>query len=98
MSQITVVANAKVKKEFINEVYLEIKKLHKATHANDKGCIQYDAHKNIEDENVFTFIETWASIEDLEEHSKKEHFLDFVKNIEGKIESLEVNKLIKQNI
>ena len=98
MSQIVVVANIKVKEEFVNEIYTELTKIYKATHANDKGCIQYELHRNVEDKNSFTFIETWETIPDLEAHAQKEHFLDFVKSVEGKIESLEINKLIKETI
>ena len=98
MSQIVVVANIKVKEEFVDKIYVELKKIYKATHANDKGCLQYELHRNAEDKNSFTFIETWETISDLEAHAQKEHFLDFVKSVEGKVENLEINKLIKENI
>jgi quinol monooxygenase YgiN len=93
-----IVANIKVKEEFTQEIYKELLKIHQATHANDKGCIQYDLHRSIDDKNSFTFIETWETGLDLDEHMKQEHFLSFVKNAEGKLESLEINKLIKEDI
>ncbi|MEZ4694045.1 MAG: hypothetical protein R2837_08680 [Aliarcobacter sp.] len=32
-------------------------KLYKATHEFDEGCIQYDLHVKIYDEDSFTFVE-----------------------------------------
>ncbi len=96
MKNIVIIATLKIKKEFKDEVYHELVKLHEATHKYDKGCIQYDLHRDIDDENSFTFIETWENKEFLSAHEKKEHFQNFVSNIEKKIDSLTINKLIKQ--
>jgi quinol monooxygenase YgiN len=95
MKNIVIVATVKVKDGFKDEVYNELVKLHEATHKNDEGCIQYDLHKDLEDENSFIFIETWQSSELLSEHEKKEHFLTFVSKIENKIDGLTINKLEK---
>ncbi|MFT5874971.1 MAG: quinol monooxygenase YgiN [Clostridium sp.] len=95
MKNIVIIASIKAKSEFKDEVYNELIKLHEATHANDKGCIQYDMHKNLEDENSFTFIETWENAELLDAHMKKEHFLSFVKSVDKKLENLEITKLEK---
>jgi quinol monooxygenase YgiN len=95
MKNIVIVATVKVKDGFKDEVYSELLKLHEATHKHDEGCIQYDLHKDLEDENSFTFIETWESAELLSEHEKKEHFLTFVSKIENKIDGLTINKLEK---
>lgn len=96
MAQIVIVAKVTIKKEFTNEVYPLLESLHKSTNENDFGCIQYDLHKDLEDENSFTFIETWENAELLEAHMQKEHFISFVKKVEGKLENLEINKLEKQ--
>ncbi len=95
MKKIVVVATVKVKDEFKEEVYNELSNLHEATHKYDEGCIQYDLHKNLDDENSFTFVETWQNANLLEEHMKKEHFLKFAQSIDGKLESLDIQKLEK---
>lgn len=98
MSKIIIVAKITIKKEFTNEVYPLLESLHKSTHENDFGCIQYDLHKDLENENCFTFIETWENAGFLEEHMQKEHFLSFVKSVENKLVNLEINKLEKKEI
>ncbi len=95
MSKITIVAKIKIKEEFTNEIYPLLVDLHKNTHKNDHGCIQYDLHKDINDKNSFTFIETWENSEFLDIHMSKEHFQLFVKKTENKLENLDITKLEK---
>ena len=98
MNKIVIVAKLKVKKEFFDEVYKELIKLHTNTHKYDEGCIQYDLHEDIEDKYSFTFIETWENEESLSKHEKKEHFITFVGSVENKLESLTIDKLSKLDI
>ena len=98
MKNIVIVASIKVKEAFKDEVYNELLKLHKATHEFDEGCIQYDLHKDLSDENSFTFVETWENAKFLSKHEEKEHFKIFVTNIDGKIENLNIQKLEKLDI
>ena len=95
MSKITIVAKITIKEEFTNEVYPLLVNLHASTHKNDHGCIQYDLHKDLNDENCFTFIETWENSQFLDIHMKKEHFQVFIKNTKNKLENLEITKLEK---
>jgi len=98
LAQIVIVAKVTIKEEFIQEVYPLLESLHKSTHANDFGCIQYDLHKDLENPNSFTFVETWENTELLDAHMQKEHFLSFVKNVENKLENLEISKLEKKEL
>ncbi len=98
MEKIVIVAKIKIKKEFKDEVFSELVKLYKATHKYDEGCIQYELHKDLEDENSFTFVETWENSDFLALHEKKEHFQVFVSKIENKIEALTISKLEKLDI
>ena len=98
MSKIVIIAKIKIKEEFTNEVYPLLVDLHKKTHLNDEGCIQYDLHKDLENNNSFTFVETWENEKCLEEHMKKEHFLAFVKIVEDKLEALDISKLEKEEL
>ena len=95
MGNIIVVASIKVKNECIDEVYGELVKLYKATHTYDEGVVYYELHKEIGTDNCFTFIETWENEELLLVHEKKDYFLDFIANLENKLESLSVQKLEK---
>lgn len=98
MKNIVIVATVKVKDEFKDEVYSELLKLHESTHKHDEGCIQYDLHKDLDDKNSFTFVETWENAKYLDEHMKKEHFLQFVQFVDGKLESMDIQKLEKVEI
>jgi len=98
MENVVIVAKIKIKEGQVSQVYKELSKLHKQTHDNDKGCLQYDLHKDFEDNNTYVFLETWACEKDLDDHMKKEHFLSFVNNTQDKIEKLEINKLEKLKI
>jgi quinol monooxygenase YgiN len=98
MKNIVIVATIKVKDGFKDVVFNELKNLYKATHKFDVGCIQYDLHKDLDDENSFTFVETWENQELLSAHEEKEHFLSFVATIKDKIELLTINKLEKVDI
>ncbi len=98
MKNIIVVASIEIKEEFIKEVYYSLVELHTKTHQYDEGCIQYELHQDIEFNNRYTFIETWKDIHSLEAHSKKEHFLKFVQFIEGKLISMNVQKLYKEKL
>ena len=95
MSKVVIVAKIKIKEEFKDEILDELKELHKSTHAFDSGCLQYDLHKDLEDSNSFTFIETWETAKLLEAHMSTAHFASFAKTIENKLDALEISKLEK---
>ena len=98
MKKVVVVANIKVKDEFLSEIYNELLKIHKSTHEKDEGCIQYDLHKDFNDDNNFVFVETWESQAMLDKHMEKDHFLNFVKVAENKLEALDIKILEKIDI
>ena len=95
MSNVVIIAKIKVKEEFKEEIYTSLVELHKSTHTLDKGCLQYDLHKDIDDANSFVFIETWENQELLDAHMATDHFLAFVKKVEDKLQNLEISKLEK---
>jgi quinol monooxygenase YgiN len=95
MTNVVIVAKVKIKEEFKEEILEELKQLHKSTHALDLGCLQYDLHKDLDDENSFVFVETWENQELLDAHMATNHFLIFVKKVENKLENLEISKLEK---
>lgn len=95
MKHVVVVATLSLK-DGQNEGVLEaLKALHKATHQEDEGCLQYDLHKENEKENTYVFVETWKSEALLNEHMGKAHFKAFQVALAGKVESMTIQKLDK---
>ncbi len=91
----TLIVKMTIDDPFLDEVKSELLKLHKSTIELDKGCIQYDIHKVIDDKNSFTLIEKWEDANSLEEHKQKDHFINFMKKTDGKIKNFEANMLNK---
>jgi len=95
MKKIVLIATF-VLKDSKNEGVLEaLTALHKATHQEDKGCLQYDVHKDKENENTYVFIETWESEALLAAHMEKEHFTAYKTFMGDKVQSLSLQKLEK---
>ena len=95
MKKVVLIATV-VLKDSKNEGVLEaLTALHKATHREDKGCLQYDVHKEIEKENTYVFVETWESEALLAEHMGKEHFNVYKAFMGDKVESMSLQKLEK---
>lgn len=62
----------------------------------EKGAIIYDVYKDKENEFGLCIFEKWASEEDLENHSKSEHFNELVPKIGSlAIEKTEIFKFEK---
>jgi len=95
LENIVIIAKIVIKEECLSDVIKELILLHQLTHKNDKGCLQYDMHKDYESNNTYVFVETWESQKLLDEHMSTEHFLSFIKNTDKKIENLEIKKLEK---
>jgi len=65
--KVTVVARIKTKKGMDESVKQELRALVAPTRS-EKGCINYDLHRSIDDRSVFMFYENWVSKEDLDKH------------------------------
>lgn len=95
MKKVVLIATL-VLKDGNNEGVLEaLMALHKATHQEDKGCLQYDVHKDNESENTYVFVETWESEALLAEHMEKAHFATYKTFMGDKVERLSLQKLTK---
>ena len=64
MKHVVVVATLSLKDGQNDEVLEALKTLHKATHQEDKGCIQYDLHKDKEKKIPMSLLK----------HGKVKHF------------------------
>jgi quinol monooxygenase YgiN len=65
--KVTVVARIKTKKGMDESVKQELMALVAPTRS-EKGCINYDLHRSIDDRSVFMVYENWVSKEDLDKH------------------------------
>ncbi|BDH45265.1 antibiotic biosynthesis monooxygenase [Salmonella enterica subsp. enterica serovar Choleraesuis] len=61
----------------------------------EPGCLQYDLHEEEGRPGAFVFIERWKSAQALEEHMAMPYHDAFLAELQGKLESLEVKKLIQ---
>lgn len=95
MKHVVVVATLTLKDAYTEAGFEALKALHTATHKEDKGCLQYDLHKDTEKANTYVFVETWESEALLAEHMGKAHFKAFQVALEGKVESRSIQKLEK---
>ena len=95
MKEVVVVATLTLKETDSEGALEALKALHTATHQKDKGCLQYDLHKDNEKANTYVFVERWESEALLSEHMQKAHFKAFQEALEGKVESRAIQKLEK---
>ncbi|MCV6609110.1 MAG: antibiotic biosynthesis monooxygenase [Campylobacterales bacterium] len=95
MSKVILVVKIEIKDEYLDQIENQLKELHRGTHKYDRGCIQYDYHKDTENKNTYFFVETWESQEALDEHKTKEHFTKFFANTQDMISNIEINRLEK---
>jgi len=56
--------------------------------------ISYQLHQNITNPLTYVIVEVWKSQEAIDIHNNSEHFLEFVKQVEGKV-ALDIS-VIKQ--
>lgn len=50
----------------------------------EQGCLRYDLFQDVSDPAQFTFMEEWASVADLELHSRSAHILEGRARMAGK--------------
>ncbi|MCH2205944.1 MAG: antibiotic biosynthesis monooxygenase [Lentisphaerales bacterium] len=89
---LTVVAKVVAKEGNSEAVGAELYKLIEPT-LQEEGCINYDLHQSIEDENIFIFHENWTSEAHLDAHLATEHIANCQMAIAELIESAEVHRL-----
>ena len=92
MSQLTIVAKIKAKKDSVESVKSELLKMIAPTR-NEEGCIDYFLHQDNTDSNVFIFYENWESTVFLEKHINNDHYKAYVRVVEGLIEEKSVHKM-----
>jgi quinol monooxygenase YgiN len=79
--KVTVVARIKTKKGMDESVKQELRALVAPTRS-EKGCINYDLHRSIDDRSVFMVYENWVSKEDLDKHLAMPYMRAFMEKAE----------------
>jgi len=92
MSQLTIVAKIKAKKDSVESVKSELLKMIAPTR-KEEGCIDYFLHQDNNDSTVFIFYENWESNAFLEKHINSDHYKAYVRAVEGFIEEKTVHKM-----
>lgn len=84
-----VIAHIEVAPEFLEEVIdiqLDAVKVTRMEH----GCIEYSLFQQIDTPNRLTFVETWATYDDLEAHMDTPYMTEKGRKLAGKILSKDV--------
>lgn len=63
------------------------------THSRqEEGCIQYDVHQSLENNQQFMIYEIWVNEDEINKHIDTEHYKKYREDIEPLIESRNVQK------
>ncbi len=91
---ISVYAKNVVSTDHVDEFIETAKELVEKTN-QEKGCIQYELNRCIEEKNVLAFIEKWEDQASLDAHMKSEHFTRIVPQL-GKLLAGEMQVMIHE--
>lgn len=94
MAQLIIGANIRAKHDQIDLVKAELEKLVPTTRA-EKGCIQYDLHRNNDDPAHFMFYEIWESRELWQVHMKAPHLVAYRQATAGAVEEFKLDEMTR---
>jgi quinol monooxygenase YgiN len=92
MSKLTIVANIHAHPDRIDLVKAELEKLVPITRG-EKGCLQYDLHRDNSDPAHFMFHENWASRELWQTHMGAPHLAAYMQATEGAVQEFVLNEM-----
>ena len=72
MSEVTVVAVAKIKLEHEGRALELLRGVIEASHA-EEGCVKYTLHRSKNEPGTFSIVERWRSQDDLDAHFGRPH-------------------------
>lgn len=61
----------------------------------EQGCIQYDLHQSLTEQNVFFMYECWKDEAAIQQHNNSAHFQQFKQHAGEYVENLEISTLEK---
>lgn len=94
MNSLKIVATISVKENYIEELKNIFHTVVDATRM-EEGCISYDLHSDVNNPLVFVILEEWKNQEAIDFHNKSQHFQNFKKGIDGKIDNLKIDVIKK---
>lgn len=89
MSKIIIFAKVTAKKDSVDFVLSELKKLVPLVR-KEPGCEAYILHQDVEKPEEFHFYEVWADQKALDVHSTAEALTNYAKATEGRVLGLDV--------
>ena len=92
MSKLTIVANIHANPDQIDLVKEELEKLVPITRA-EKGCINYDLHRDNTNPAHFMFYENWESRELWQIHMNAPHLAAYMKATDGAVTEFTLNEM-----
>lgn len=84
MTKLTIVANIHANPDQIELVRAELEKLVPITRA-EKGCLQYDLHRDNDNPAHFMFYETWQSRDLWQVHMNAPHLAAYMEATHGAV-------------
>ncbi|MGM5631505.1 putative quinol monooxygenase [Apibacter raozihei] len=94
MSELKIIAGILLKPEHKEEVKKALFTIVDESR-KEEGNISYDLHQDTKEPLKYIFIEVWKSQQAIDSHNTSIHFRNFVKSIEGKFDSLEIDIIKK---
>lgn len=91
---IIIVAKSVVKEGKLEEYKMLARELVEKSQ-KEEGCISYNLHQDIDNENVLAMIEEWKDKEAIELHNNSAHFISIVPKLRELREKSEVNLYVK---
>ncbi|MCK5779600.1 MAG: antibiotic biosynthesis monooxygenase [Psychrilyobacter sp.] len=88
---INIIAKIRVGKDNLEE-FLKVAKVLVEKSKEEEGNISYELFKDIEDSEIYSFIEEWKSLEAIEFHKEAKHFKENIKKIIELSKTIEANK------
>lgn len=92
MTQLTIVANIHANTDRIDLVKAELEKLVPITRG-EKGCVQYDLHRDNANPAHFMFYENWESRELWQTHMSAPHLAAYMKATDGAVTLFTLNEM-----
>ncbi|MFI3327936.1 MAG: putative quinol monooxygenase [Rikenellaceae bacterium] len=94
MSELKIIATIVAKEEFASDVRTSLNAVVDGTRT-EEGNVSYVLHQDVKNPLKYVIIEVWKSLDAIDAHNATAHFNEFVKSIDGKMESLDVS-IIKE--
>lgn len=90
MEELKIIATIIAKEENDKEIYATLQAVVDGTRT-EAGNISYTLHRDTTNPLKYVIIEVWQSQAAIDIHNATPHFQKFVKDIEGKIQSLDIS-------